>query len=125
MYLMLLSIGLIALLAGCGGKVDDTVAQTYISKAEQVVEMLNSGEYESIAEQFDETMKAALTAEKLAEGIKPLLVASGDFKEIEKQSVQEKDGMYIVVLIAKYSEDKRIYTITYDANDKIAGFYIK
>lgn len=125
MYLILLGICMIALLAGCGGKVDDTVAQTYISKATDVVQLLNNGEYEKITEQFDETMKAALTAEKLAEGIEPLLVASGEFKEIDKQSVQEKDGMKIVVLIAKHSEDKRIYTITYDANDQIAGFYIK
>lgn len=124
MHVMFISICVLVLLAGCGSKVDDTTAQTYISKAEEVVQMLNNGEYESVTEQFDETMKASLSAEQLAE-IEPLLTASGEFKAIEKQSVEEKDGMKIVVLIANYSEEKRIFTITYDANDKIAGFFIK
>ncbi|GIP19222.1 hypothetical protein J40TS1_48640 [Paenibacillus montaniterrae] len=124
MHVMFISICVLVLLAGCGSKVDDSTAQTYISKAEEVVQMLNNGEYESITEQFDDTMKASLSAEQLAE-LEPLLTASGEFKAIEKQSVEEKDGMKIVVLIANYSEEKRIFTITYDANDKIAGLFIK
>lgn len=124
MHVMFISICVLVLLAGCGSKVDDSTAQTYISKAEEVVQMLNNGEYESITEQFDDTMKASLSAEQLA-GLEPLLTASGEFKAIEKQSVEEKDGMKIVVLIANYSEEKRIFTITYDANDKIAGLFIK
>lgn len=123
-HVMFISICVLVLLAGCGSKVDDSTAQTYISKAEEVVQMLNNGEYESITEQFDDTMKASLSAEQLA-GLEPLLTASGEFKAIEKQSVEEKDGMKIVVLIANYSEEKRIFTITYDANDKIAGLFIK
>lgn len=124
MHLMFISICVLVLLAGCGSKVDDSTAQAYISKAEEVVQMLNNGEYESITEQFDDTMKASLSAEQLAE-IEPLLTASGEFKAFDKQSVEEKDGMKIVVLIANYSEEKRIFTITYDANDKIAGLFIK
>lgn len=124
MHVMFISICVLVLLAGCGSKVDDSTAQAYISKAEEVVQMLNNGEYESITEQFDDTMKASLSAEQLA-GLEPLLTASGEFKAIEKQSVEEKDGMKIVVLIANYSEEKRIFTITYDANDKIAGLFIK
>lgn len=123
-HVMFISICVLVLLAGCGSKVDDSTAQTYISKAEEVVQMLNNGEYESITEQFDDTMKASLSAEQLA-GLEPLLTASGEFKAIEKQSVEEKDGMKIVVLIANYSKEKRIFTITYDANDKIAGLFIK
>lgn len=124
MHVMFISICVLVLLAGCGSKVDDSTAQAYISKAEEVVQMLNNGEYESITEQFDDTMKASLSAEQLA-GLEPLLTASGEFKAIEKQSVEEKDGMKIVVLIANYSKEKRIFTITYDANDKIAGLFIK
>ncbi|MFC6331897.1 DUF3887 domain-containing protein [Paenibacillus septentrionalis] len=124
MVLILISICMVALLAGCGNKVDDVTAQKYAGKAEEVIQLLNAGEYDSIMEQFDETMKANLTAEQLAQ-IEPVLTASGEFKGIGKQTVEEKDGMKIVVLVANYSEDKRIFTITYDANDKIAGFFVK
>ena len=114
----------VLLLAGCGNKVDDATSKTYISKAEEVVQWINEGEFEKVAAQFDEKMAANLTVEQLNE-ITPIITASGQFEKIEKQSVEEKDGNKIVVLVAKYSEDNRIYTVTYDAEDRIAGLFVQ
>ena len=112
------------LLTGCGNKVDDTTSKTYISKAEEVVQWINESEFEKVAAQFDEKMAANLTVEQLNE-ITPIITASGQFEKIEKQSVEEKDGNKIVVLVAKYSEENRIYTVTYDAEDQIAGLFVQ
>lgn len=114
----------ILLLTGCGNKVDEDTSKTYISKAEEIVQWMNDSEFEKIVAQFDEKMAANLTANQLAEVV-PLLTASGQFEKIEKQSVEEKDGKKTVVLVAKYSEENRIYTITYDEEDKIAGLFIQ
>lgn len=114
----------ILLLTGCGNKVDEDTSNTYISKAEEVVQWLNDSEFDKIVAQFDETMAAKLTTERLAE-ITPLLTASGKLEKIEKQSVEEKEGKKTVVLVAKHSEENRIYTITYDEEDKIAGLFIQ
>lgn len=118
------SILAVLLLAACGNKVDEATAKIYINKAEEVVHFLNDGEFDKVTEQFDDRMKEGVTAANLAE-ITPVLKASGSYEGIEKQSVQEKDGNKIVVIVGKHKEENRIYTVTFDANDQIAGLFVK
>lgn len=115
---------LILILGACGNKVDDTTADKYIGKAKDVVTSLNEEQYEKVTAQFDDTMKANLTAAQLAE-ISPILKESGAFEEIKKQSVEEKDGMKVVVLVAQHKNDKRIYTVSYNDKDQIAGLFVQ
>ena len=113
-----------ALLAACGNKVDEETEGKYIDKAEEVVHFINDGEFDKVIEQLNENMKAKLTAEQLAE-ITPVLEESGSFKGIKKQSVQEKDGIIVVVLVGEYSEEDRIYTVSYDEEERIAGLFVQ
>lgn len=53
-----------------------------------------------------------------------VIEVSGGFEQLDKASVEEDKGLYITVLVAKYKNNKRIYTITFDGDDKIAGLYI-
>ncbi len=119
-------VGLIisVLLVGCGDKADEDTKEVYSAKAEQVVNWINEKNYDKITEQFDENLKTQLTAEQLAQ-IEPVIVASGDFEKVEKSTVEEKDGMKIVVLVTQYSDDKRIFTVTYDSEEKIAGLFVQ
>ena len=112
------------ILVGCGNQVDDATAQKYSDKATSIVTKLNAGAYTDITKQFDATMKANLSATQLAE-IQPTIEKSGTFKKIEKQSVEEKDGMTTVILVAKYQNDKRVYTISYNEENQISGLYVK
>ena len=114
----------VVLLAACGNKVDEETEGKYIDKAEEVVHFLNEGEFDKIVEQLNENMKAKLTAEQLAE-ITPILEESGSYKGIKEQSVQEKDGIIVVVLVGEYSEEDRIYTVSYDADNRIAGLFVQ
>lgn len=111
-------------LAACGNQVDETTADKYIAKATEVVTSLNEGQFDQITAQFDETMKANLTEQQLAE-ITPILEASGAIEEIKKQSVEEKDQLKVVVLVVQHKEDKRIYTVSYNADDEIAGLFVQ
>ena len=112
------------MLVGCGSNVDDATADKYIEQAKAVVENLNNENYEDIQAQFDAKMKANLTTEQMAE-LAPIIEASGQFQEFDKQSVEEKDGYYTAILVAKYSEEKRIYTISFNEQDEIVGLFIK
>lgn len=112
------------ILGACGNKVDDATADKYIGKAKDVVTLLNEEQYEKVTAQFDNTMKANLTAAQLAE-ISPILKESGAFEEIKKQSVEEKDGMKVVVLVAQHKNDKRIYTVSYNDKEQIAGLFVQ
>ena len=112
------------LLVGCGDKADEDTKEVYSAKAEQVVNWINEKNYDKITEQFDENLKTQLTVEQLAQ-IEPVIVASGNFEKVEKSTVEEKDGMKIVVLVTQYSDDKRIFTVTYDSEEKIAGLFVQ
>lgn len=112
------------LLIGCGNQVDEATADKYITKAKEVAENLTNENYEVVHAQFDATMKANLSVDQMAE-IAPIIEASGDFEKFDKESIEEKDGNYITVLVAKYSEEKRVYTISFNAEDEIVGLFVK
>ncbi|MEG7843671.1 hypothetical protein J0804_14520 [Bacillus mobilis] len=43
----------------------------------------------------------------------------------ELSPIIEKDGLYTVILVAKYSKEQRTYIITYNDKEEIAGLFIK
>lgn len=113
------------MLAACGGnKVDDGTAEKYSAQAEEIILLLNEGEYEAVFEQLNDDMKAGLPVSEMEE-LTPIIEESGDFETIDKASVEEQDGMYVTVSRAKYTEKNRVYTITFNSDDEIAGLFIK
>lgn len=115
----------ILMLTACGGsKVDDATAEKYITKAEEVITLLNETNYEEVHAMFNDEMKSGLPVEDMEE-LTPVIEEAGEFKEIDKASVEEDDGLYISVLVAKYSEENRIYTITFNESGEVAGLFIK
>ncbi|MEI3613213.1 DUF3887 domain-containing protein [Pseudogracilibacillus sp. SO30301A] len=122
---IMVSIITVFVLVACGGnKVDDATAEKYITKAEEIVTLLNEGNYTDVHAMFNEEMETGLPVSDMEE-LTPVIVQSGEFKEIDKASVEEKDGHFIVVLVAKYSEENRTYTVTFNDKDEVAGLFIK
>lgn len=122
--LMLFSTIVLLTLVGCGKSVDAETSSYYSSKAEEVILLLNQSDFEPIAAQFDDTMKAQLSIEQLGQ-ITPYLTESGDYVGIKKSTVQEKDGYFVCVLVVEYSEKNRIITVSYNAQDQIAGLFVQ
>ena len=112
-------------LVACGGnKVDESTADHYIKEAEKIIDLLNDGNYEETHSNFDENMKSQLPVEDMEE-LTEIIEEAGKFSEISKASVEEKDDLYVTVLVAKYSAKKLVFITTLDENDKVAGLYIK
>lgn len=123
--LTMLSVVVILGLVACGdGKVDDSTKEKYITHAEEIVSLLNESKYDDIRAEFDDQMKAELSVDQMEE-LSPIIEQSGTFEAIDKSSVEEKDGLYTTVLVAKYSKENRVFTITFNESDEIAGLYIK
>lgn len=119
--MMLMVLGL----AACGGsKVDDARTKKYRTEAEQVVSLLNEGDYGVLHAMFDAQMKEGLPVDQMDE-LTPLIEEAGTFEKIDKFSIEEKDGVYVTVLVAKYSEKKRVYTISFNEAEEIVGLFIK
>lgn len=122
---ILLSSLLIVSLVACGSsKLDEATIKKYTNKAEDVVKLLNEQDYETVFQLFDEQMSTALPVSEMSE-LTPIIEQSGNYEEIGNSSVQKQDGNYVVVLVAKYSDQNRTYTITFNEKDEIAGLYIK
>lgn len=119
---VLLSVAMFIMLAACGNKVEE--GDKYISMATEIVSLLNEGKYADVHAKFDQNMKIGLPVEKMSE-LTPILEQSGTFQKISKSSAEEKDGYIIVVLLATYSESNRIYTITFNQQDEVAGLFIQ
>lgn len=121
--IFLLSIFLLVGLVACGNN-DTSLMEEYVPKAEEVVKLLNDGSYEEVYHQFDETMKNALPVEQMGQ-LKTVIEKSGEFETFDKSTVEEQDGFYVVVLVAKYSNEDRVYTISFNDHDEIAGLYVR
>lgn len=113
------------MLVACGGnKVEEETAEKYIAEAKEVVNLLNDGNYEEVHSKFDSVMTESLSVVAMEE-LTPIIEGSGNFQGINKESVEEQDGYYITVLAAKYSKENRIFTITFNKSDEIAGLHIR
>ncbi|MGN4504955.1 DUF3887 domain-containing protein [Bacillus cereus group sp. MYBK58-1] len=125
MLLIIISaIAVFALVACTGNKVDESTSKKIISKAEGIVSLLNEAKYKEVHEKFDSKMKAGLPEEKMKD-LTPVIEKAGTFEKIKKQSIEEKDGLYTVILVAKYSKEQRTFIITYNDKEEIAGLFIK
>lgn len=124
-FVMVVATFVLVLLAACGGNaVDDATAEKYSQQAEDVIHLLNDGDYEAVFELLNDDMKAGLPVNEM-EGLTPIIEESGEFEEIDKASVEEQEGIYVTVSRAKYTDKNRIFTISFNSDDEIAGLFIK
>lgn len=124
LLIMISAIAAFALAACTGNKVDESTSKKFIPKAEEIVSLLNEVKYKDVHEKFDSKMKAGLPEEKMKD-LTPVIEKAGAFEKIVKKSIEEKDGLYTVILVAKYSKEQRTYIITYNDKEEIAGLFIK
>ncbi|PFD71311.1 hypothetical protein COL10_19035 [Bacillus cereus] len=124
LLIMISAIAAFVLVACTGNKVDESTSKNYIPKAEEIVSLLNEAKYKEVHEKFDSKMKAGLPEEKMKD-LTPVIEKAGTFEKIEKQSIEEKDDLYTVILVAKYSREQRTFIITYNDKEEIAGLFIK
>lgn len=123
------------LLGGCAGgtKLSDKFDADKVKKdAEEVVDMVNAEEYEKLVdEKWAPGMKSALDAEKMADGIKPVIDDLGAFESFDKEAVtgsvdKDTDQEFAVAVIkVKYEKRNAQFTISYDEDMRVAGFYLK
>src|SRR5699024_500309 len=106
-FLSSVFIGLIVFLVACSSGNGDQASAAYEEKAEEVIELLNEHEYETLYDLFNPEMKEGLTVEEMKE-LEPIIDGSGNYEGIEKASMKEQQGdLMTVVVMANYSEEAR------------------
>lgn len=125
-------------LAGCSASTQKSEAlsskfneATVKSTAESVVSLVNSGDYQKVSDMVSDSLKTALSADVLKNAVSPVLAKAGDFDSISSDTVsgivdtKTQKEFAVSVVMAKYKNQTVQYTISFDTDMKIEGFYIK
>lgn len=72
---------------------------------------------------FDDAMKAAMPAAKLHDLWDTLQAAGGPFQAIDGVTVQEKDGIHVVLVTAKFERLRKVIRIALDKDDHVMGLF--
>ncbi|MCI9440645.1 MAG: DUF3887 domain-containing protein [Ruminococcus sp.] len=126
---------LAGLLSGCAGsrRLSDRFDEDEVKKAaEEVIETLNSGDIDALVEErWSAVMKSALDEDGIKGQILPIIEELGEFEEFDKEAVtggkdaDTEQEFAVAVIKAKYEKRKAQFTISFDEDMKVVGFFIK
>jgi len=102
-----------------------------IERAREVVEMINSQDYEKVNAEIRDDLQDRLTSNQLKDAIGAKMVEAGAFIEYQsittlgQKSKTSGEDYATVVLVGKYEKSTVVFTISMDSNLDIVGLYVK
>lgn len=123
---------LLASLCGCGqNKLADCFEEASVNaKAKIVAGMVIDRDFEGVCALFREDIAADLTPEYLEELLSPMLDENGEFQKFQAaacagQKTPEGEDMAISMVVARFEDGKRNFTISFDEEMTLIGLYMK
>ncbi len=133
--IILLAVLLAGVLTACAGsrKLSDKFDEAEVkAAAEEVIEILNEGDADTLVdEKWNTVMKSMVGKDVLTGEILPIVEELGAFEAFDKEAVtgntdQDTDQEYAVAVIkVQYEKRKAQFTISFDEDMKVGGFFIK
>jgi len=129
----LLTITLILSLAACSSsKLADVFKEDeVVARAKSFVETINTQDYDAVVAEIREDLLSQVSSDSLKSAWGPLLDKAGEFKDYTTivtygQKGKTTDEDYAVcVLVCKYENASRTFTISMDKGLAIVGLYMK
>ncbi len=94
-----------------------------ISKARDFIQLLQNGENEKAAENFDETVKQNLPVASLSAIWPSLITQFGDYKGVNKSTAKDKDGYVVTSSTLEFEKNKLIAKIVFNDKLEISGLF--
>jgi hypothetical protein len=116
-------------MAACAAKpAFDFDQDAAVKRAKDIVDILNTQDYDAFFNQFSDDVKKLTTAEGLKASLKPILDAAGAFKEYkstEALGLLAKDGTKIIDIYVKtvYEKAAHVYEVSFDTDLNLIGFH--
>ena len=105
------------------GSDEDT--EEIVTLAEEFIGQLANGEFETATQHFNGTMEAQLTPVALDELWVALEDQLGGFIDQEYSSIEQVDDHQVVLIDGLFESADVVFSVTFDNNNQIAGFYIQ
>jgi hypothetical protein len=102
--------------------------ETAVELSHQIIEQFNDDSYDTILSRADSTCKKSLTADALQQSKEIVMSNAGDFQKYEGDSITvvTTGSRYTTVqTTARYQNQTVIFTISWDDEQKLCGFYLK
>ncbi len=102
-----------------------------IDRAKEVVDVINTHDYDAIKAELRDDLEDDLSSSKLKSAWDKTLTEAGDFKDYKsvvtlgQKSKSTGEDYAQVVLVCDYENATLTYTIVMDANLEIVGLYLK
>ncbi|MDO4732085.1 MAG: DUF3887 domain-containing protein [Bacillota bacterium] len=101
------------------------------AKAEEIAMLVINRNYDMICSMFREDLAAELTPEYLASQLDAMLDENGEFEKFRataaagQKSADGEENYAIAMVLTKFEDGKRTFTITFDENMDLIGLYMK
>ncbi|WP_251205959.1 DUF3887 domain-containing protein [Acetatifactor aquisgranensis] len=119
-------------LIGCSGTKlsGDFDEEKVKAAAQEAIDYLVAGEYEACVSLMGEEMQAAISAEVLAGNMETMTGQKGAFQEYKSCSVvgqKDKEGTEsaVAVVVAAFEKGNLTFTVSFDKEMKMIGFWMK
>lgn len=119
-----LLLGLLCLIVGCSSNQEPSYDEAEVlKKTEAIVQQINEENYEGVLTDVVKELKS-LSPEKLKEACDGL-GDKGAFVAYDEHEMVLQKGFAVMGIIVKYEHMDIQYTISFDEDLKLAGFYLK
>lgn len=118
------------ILSSCASKIPDGFSEdSLIEKSKSIIYDLNDFEYDDVYEVESDELKVVLNEEQLKNAIDKKLKAAGTYEKINSYAiagVTENGISYAKVVIScKYDKKSIVYTLVFDKDLTLCGFFFK
>jgi dienelactone hydrolase len=103
----------------------DAAVETDDGRARALLDKLAAHDYAGAEASFDDQMRAALPADKLAAVWSQLEAQVGAFERVDAIDVKPSRDRHVAVAKATFAHAPLVFTITIDAAGKIGGFFVR
>lgn len=103
----------------------DADSEQVIALAEEFIGQLANEDFEAATQHFNEMMEAQLTTVALDELWVSLQDQLGTFIDQEYNSIEEVDDHQVVLIDGLFEGSDVVFSVAFDTNNQIAGFYIQ